>query len=124
LHFEAGAEFAVPKTALQHFQEDIGRARAIVGHAVDAPQGDAAARLLRSDLLRSAWMFAVGALDAYFCDAYTDLIAATAISKEPAGEGRAARMGIRHQSTDPSDSRRIRQPELAMENGGAKDDGL
>jgi hypothetical protein len=26
-------------------------------------------------------MFAVGALDAYFCDAYTDLVAATIISK-------------------------------------------
>ena len=26
-------------------------------------------------------MFAVGALDAYFCDAYTDVIAATIISK-------------------------------------------
>jgi hypothetical protein len=31
--------------------------------------------------MRSAWMFAVGALDAYFCDAYTDLVAATIISK-------------------------------------------
>ena len=40
-----------------------------------------AERLLRSDLLRSAWMFAVGALDAYFCDAYTDVVAATASSK-------------------------------------------
>ncbi len=29
----------------------------------------------------SAWMFAVGALDAYFCDAYTDVVAATIISK-------------------------------------------
>lgn len=38
-------------------------------------------KLLRSDLLRSAWMFAVGALDAYFCDAYTDVIAAMASSK-------------------------------------------
>jgi hypothetical protein len=27
-------------------------------------------------------MFAVGALDAYFCDAYTDIVAATMISKE------------------------------------------
>src|SRR5690349_18184662 len=37
--------------------------------------------LLRSDLFRSAWMFAVGALDAYFCDAYTDIVAATVSSK-------------------------------------------
>lgn len=37
--------------------------------------------MLRSDLLRSAWMFAVGALDAYYSDAYTDVVAATIISK-------------------------------------------
>jgi len=37
--------------------------------------------MLRSDLLRSAWMFAIGAMDAYFCDAYTDMVAATIISK-------------------------------------------
>jgi hypothetical protein len=34
-----------------------------------------------NDLLRCGWMFAVGALDAYFCDAYTDIVAATIISK-------------------------------------------
>lgn len=50
-------------------------------HADALPQATSVERLLRSDLLRSAWMFAVGALDAYFCDAYTDVIAATAISK-------------------------------------------
>jgi hypothetical protein len=38
-------------------------------------------QLLRSDLLRSAWMFAVGAMDAYFCDAYTDIVAAAINSK-------------------------------------------
>ncbi len=76
----------MPATALQHFQEDIARARAIVAHADPLPHGSIAERLLRSDLLRGAWMFAVGALDAYFCDAYTDLIAATVSSKsrEPA----------------------------------------
>jgi hypothetical protein len=31
--------------------------------------------------LRSAWMFAVGGLDAYYCDAYTDVVAAAIISK-------------------------------------------
>src|SRR5205807_7187354 len=41
----------------------------------------AAEHMLRGDVLRSAWMFAVGALDAYFCDAYTDVVAATIISK-------------------------------------------
>lgn len=69
----------MPATALLHFREDIARARMIVDHA--HPQGTVTDRLLRSDLLRSAWMFAVGALDAYFCDAYTDVIAATASSK-------------------------------------------
>jgi hypothetical protein len=71
----------VPATAYQHFQEDIKRARAIVAHADPLPSGNADQTMLRSDLLRSAWMFAVGALDAYFCDAYTDLVAASIISK-------------------------------------------
>jgi hypothetical protein len=71
----------VPATALQHFNEDIARARAILDHADPLPRTSAAAQLLRSDLLRSVWMFAVGAMDAYFCDAYTDIVAATANSK-------------------------------------------
>lgn len=71
----------MPRTALVHFQEDIARARAIVTHADSLPRATVAEQLLRSDLLRSAWMFAVGALDAYFCDAYTDVVAATASSK-------------------------------------------
>jgi hypothetical protein len=66
---------------MSHFREDVGRARAIVAHADSLPTGSADEQTLRSDLLRSAWMFAVGALDAYFCDAYTDLVAATIISK-------------------------------------------
>jgi hypothetical protein len=71
----------MPATALLHFTDDIARAKAIVSHANPLPQTVAAEKLLRSDLLRSGWMFAVGALDAYFCDAYTDIIAATASSK-------------------------------------------
>lgn len=71
----------MPDTAIQHFRDDIARARAIVAHAHLLPHATAAEKRLRSDLLRSAWMFAVGALDAYFCDAYTDIIAATASSK-------------------------------------------
>jgi hypothetical protein len=71
----------MPATALQHFQEDMARARAIIDHADPLPQSNAAEQLLRSGLLRSAWMFAVGALDAYFCDAYTDVVAVTVISK-------------------------------------------
>ena len=71
----------MPDTALQHFREDIARTRAIVAHAETIPHHHTEGLLLRSDLFRSGWMFAVGALDAYFCDAYTDLIAATAASK-------------------------------------------
>lgn len=71
----------MPATALRHFNEDVARARAIVVHADPLPRTNAAAQMLRSDLLRSAWMFAVGAIDAYFCDAYTDIVAATIIAK-------------------------------------------
>lgn len=52
----------MPRTALVHFKEDV--ARAIVAHADPLPQTTDAERLLRSDLFRGAWMFAVGALDA------------------------------------------------------------
>jgi hypothetical protein len=71
----------LPGTAFSHFQQDISRARAIVAHADALPHGTAAQELLRGDLWRSAWMFGVGALDAYFCDAYTDIVAATIIAK-------------------------------------------
>lgn len=71
----------MPVTALNHFQQDLARARALVAHADGLPTATAKEQLLRSDLLRSGWMFAVGALDAYFCDAYTDVVAATIIAK-------------------------------------------
>ena len=71
----------MPVTALKHFVEDIGRARALLVHADGLPTVGASERLLRSDLFRSAWMFTIGALDAYFCDAYTDLITGTLSSK-------------------------------------------
>ena len=71
----------MPGTALQHFQEDIARSRAIIAHADPLPRATNVERLLRSDLLRSGWMFAVSALDAYYCHAYTDIVAATASSK-------------------------------------------
>jgi hypothetical protein len=71
----------MPATALQHFRQDIARARAIVAHADTLRMATPTERMLRSDLLRSAWMFAVGSMDAYFCDAYTDIVAATIISK-------------------------------------------
>jgi hypothetical protein len=74
----------VPATARRHFDEDIARARAILAHAQVLPNlatTPEAERMLRSDILRSAWMFAVDALDASFCDAYTDIVAAAISSK-------------------------------------------
>lgn len=71
----------MPQTALRHFQEDIARARALAKHAATLPTATDLERLLRDDVQRSAWMFAVGAFDAYFCDAYTDLLA-TAINAQ------------------------------------------
>lgn len=71
----------MPGTAFSHFQQDIGRARAVAALADPLQHVTAAEQLLRGDLWRSAWMFGVGALDAYFCDAYTDIVAATIIAK-------------------------------------------
>ncbi len=50
-------------------------------HGDKLPVATPEQQMLRSDILRSSWMFAVGALDAYFCDAYTDIVAATIIAK-------------------------------------------
>jgi hypothetical protein len=64
----------MPNAVKQDFDEAISRARAIVAHARTLAPATPAERLVRDDLLRSAWMFAVGAMDAYFCDAYTEII--------------------------------------------------
>ena len=74
----------MPATARQHFNQDIARASALVGHAANlAVPGAAAAAVaaVRDDLLRSAWMFAVGAMDAKFCDAYVFVTAQTLRAK-------------------------------------------
>lgn len=60
-----------------HFDQDILRAREIMDHADALPDG-----LLKSDLLRSAWMMGVGACDAFFCDAYADVVSRTLRAKE------------------------------------------
>lgn len=65
------------KTPKNHFKEDTGRARALVEHARTLPAGT-----LRDDILRGAWMMAVGACDAYFSDAYADLVSRTLRAKE------------------------------------------
>jgi hypothetical protein len=64
-------------TALLHFNHDVARAAALRTHALQQPGGD-----LRDDILRGSWMMAVGASDAFFCDAYTDLIARTLQAKQ------------------------------------------
>ena len=72
----------MPKTSIRHFQEDIGRAESILMLADGLPTATDNEQLLRDDVLRSVWMFAVGAMDAFFCDLYTDLVASVIISKE------------------------------------------
>jgi hypothetical protein len=71
----------MPGTALRHFDEDLARARELVRLASGLPHGTPQQRLARDDVLRSAWMFAAGAADAYFCDAYADVVAALLITK-------------------------------------------
>lgn len=71
----------MPSTPKRHFDEDIARAKAIAVLAKTLPFATPAEQLLRDDLLRSAWMFAVGAMDAYFCDAYAHSLATTLQSK-------------------------------------------
>jgi len=68
---------AILETPHAHFGQDIARARLLADHA-DA----LAASELRKDIMRGAWMMSVGALDAYFCDAYADLIARTLQAKQ------------------------------------------
>lgn len=72
----------MPNTAFQHFTEDIDRADKLVALADPMPQATAADKLIRSDVLRSGWMFAAGALDAYLCDAYTWVVGGTLIAKD------------------------------------------
>lgn len=72
---------AMPNTAKKHFNEDIARATALLDHASGMALTTASDLLARDDILRSAWMFAVGAMDAYFSDAYGDIVAAILIAK-------------------------------------------
>ena len=65
------------ETPKRHFDEDILRARNLVTHATPLAAGT-----LRDDIMRAAWMTGVGSADAYFCDAYADLIARTLQAKQ------------------------------------------
>jgi len=67
----------VPVTPRLHFDEDMARARAMLESAdLDdrIPEG------VKADMLRCSWMLGVGALDAYFSDAYAALLACTLIA--------------------------------------------
>lgn len=65
------------RTPKRHFDEDIARARELLAHARTLGPG-----VLQDDVLRAAWMMAVGASDAYFSDAYGDLLARTLRAKQ------------------------------------------
>lgn len=64
-------------TANKHFTGDLSRARSLLAHAGAVP-----AVGVRDDVLRAAWMMCVGACDAYFCDAYADLVSRAIRAKE------------------------------------------
>ncbi len=71
----------MPTTARADFEENISRAEALLAHARPLPKGDDPPTGLRADLLRAAWMTAVGATDAYFCDAYAAVLSASLTAK-------------------------------------------
>lgn len=61
---------------MSHFQEDMSHAHALLEHAKSRRSG------LKEDILRACWMMAVGACDAFFCDAYCDLVARALRAKD------------------------------------------
>lgn len=63
---------ALLSTAKMHFSEDISRAFELHRHALTISHP-----MTKGDILRAAWMMAVGACDAYFSDAYADLVSRT-----------------------------------------------
>lgn len=70
-------------TAKRHFDDDMVRATAVLELARPMPAG-----IVRDDVLRLAWMMAVGASDAFFCDAYADVLSRTLRAKaiQPSGQ--------------------------------------
>lgn len=72
----------MPHQARQDFDRNIDRARALLALERTMPRSNPQEKLVADDVLRSAWMFAVGAMDSYFCDAYTDMVAAALICKQ------------------------------------------
>lgn len=66
---------AILATAKSHFDTDLNRGRLLMSNAAKVPACE-------DDMLRSALMFVVGACDAYFADAYADLISRVLRAKE------------------------------------------
>ena len=64
-------------TIKTHFDDDIHRAKELLNHAVSLPDGD-----LKYDIMRASLMMCVGASDAYFSDAYADLISRAIRAKD------------------------------------------
>lgn len=65
---------AKPKrTPRRHFDEDIGRAHQMLELSQNMEKDEAGERLFQ-DVRMSAIALAVGAMDAYFCDAYVDCL--------------------------------------------------
>ncbi len=54
----------------KHFDDDIVRAEAVLSHA----GGGLASQTLADDICRASVVLAVASLDAYFCDAYVDVL--------------------------------------------------
>jgi len=63
----------MPTTAKQHFDNDITRAKALQNYSEPNEPHNI---MVIKDLYRAAVTFAVGALDAYLCDAYVDCLTA------------------------------------------------
>ena len=71
----------MPETPKKHFDSDLKRAEGLIKHARTLEIATPEEKLLHDDVLRSAWMFAVGAMDAYFCDAYVHYVTTTIRAK-------------------------------------------
>jgi RiboL-PSP-HEPN len=61
----------MPATARTHFNDDLGRAQAILDEADRVPASRSA---VADDMRRAGVALAVAALDAYLCDAYIDCL--------------------------------------------------
>ncbi|HEY7891287.1 MAG TPA: HEPN domain-containing protein [Solirubrobacteraceae bacterium] len=73
----------IPRTARKHFDEDIARAIMLLIKARSTRQPDLPVTI---DIARCSVAFGVGALDAYLCDAFVDVLARTLKGCRQTGE--------------------------------------